>query len=69
MKGIDSKSVEALLEKTIRDTLRHGKNQTCLEITPLAGGLTEIEGTFDLAVVAQACLAAIEQAGFKVVPK
>ena len=59
--------VEALLEKTSRDTLRRGRNQICIEVAPLPDGRTQIEGTFDLSVVASACLAAIEAAGFKLV--
>jgi hypothetical protein len=67
MTMIDPQLVEALLEKTIRETLRHGRNQTCLELALLPGGRTQIEGTFDLSAVASACLEAMERAGFKLV--
>ena len=69
MTTIDPKLAEALLEKAIRQTLRHGKNQTCVELAPLAGGRTQIEGTFDVSVVASACLEAIERSGYKLVRK
>ena len=57
------------LEVAMRETLHSGRNQTRLEVTRLASGRTEISGTFDLSVVARACLEAIERSGYNLVPR
>jgi hypothetical protein len=64
MTTIDQKLVEALTE-AIRDALRKGK--VAFHIEDLPNGLTEIQGTFDLSTIADACLAEIERAGFKLI--
>jgi hypothetical protein len=56
------------LEAAMRGALHSGRNNTRLEVTRLASGLTEISGTFDLSKVARACLAAIERSNYKLVP-
>ena len=65
---MNTKDADVLAEKleaVIRDTMHHGRNQTVLEFEPLPGGLTQIDGTFDLSVVARACLDEMRKAGFQ----
>ena len=57
----DSKLVERLTE-VIRDALRNGKHPTPLIVEDIPGGLTEIDGTFDLSIVARACISEISAA-------
>jgi hypothetical protein len=57
----NSKLVERLTE-VIREAMRNGKHPTALKVENIPGGLTEIEGTFDLSIVACACVAEIEAA-------
>jgi len=58
MKTSDPKLLERLTA-VIREALRNGKHPTVLTVEELPGGLTEIDGTFDLSVVAIACFAEI----------
>lgn len=53
------------LEASIRDALNGSGHPVVMEVTPISGGLTEIEGTFNLSIVARACISAIERAGYK----
>jgi hypothetical protein len=66
MTTIDSKLVETLAE-AIREGMndvRHNRSH----VERLVHGTIEIDGEFDLSIVARACLTAIEAAGFKLVP-
>jgi hypothetical protein len=56
------------LAVAIHNAMRKGSHPNVLEVKNVPGGLTEIEGTFNLSIVAHACLAEIEAAGFKLVP-
>ncbi|GEP60442.1 hypothetical protein [Reyranella soli] len=60
--------VEAL-EAVMSDVLRNGGHPTVAEVTPIPGGLTEIGGTFNLSIVARACLQAIDRSGYKLLPR
>ena len=57
----DSKLVDRLTE-VIFDSLKNGAHPTVSEVEHIPGGLTEISGTFNLSVVALACMAEIEAA-------
>jgi hypothetical protein len=66
----DPRDAEILADRltvAIREAMGKGNHPNVLEVVDLPGGVTELEGTFDLSIVARACLAEIERAGLKLV--
>jgi hypothetical protein len=49
--------------------MREGKHPSVREVTDVPGGTIEIDGEFKLPIVAEACLQAIERAGYKLTPR